>query len=58
MMYYYWKEKGIRPSVFYNMSIGERMIVQVFYENEVEEKNKSRQELKSSETPIFPVVVL
>lgn len=58
MMYYYWKEKGIRPSVFYSMPIGERMIVQAFYQNEVEEKNRSRQEMRNSETPIFPVVVL
>ncbi|MBI6873744.1 hypothetical protein [Clostridium aciditolerans] len=58
MMYYYWKEKGIRPSVFYSMPIGERLIVQAFYENEIEEKNKSRQEMKNSETPIFPVIVL
>jgi hypothetical protein len=58
MMYYYWKEKGIRPSVFYNMPVGERMVVQVFYENEIEEKNKSRQEMKNSETPIFPVVLV
>lgn len=58
MMYYYWKEKGIRPSVFYSMPIGERLVVQAFYENEIEEKNKSRQEMKNSETPIFPVIVL
>lgn len=58
MMYYYWKEKGIRPSVFYSMPIGERLIVQAFYENEIEEKNKNRQEMRNSETPIFPVVLV
>lgn len=40
MMYYYWSRKGIRPSVFHNMSPGELTVVQAFYEKEIEEKNK------------------
>ena len=40
MMYYYWKHKGIRPSVFYAMPKGELIVVQAFYEAEVAEKNE------------------
>jgi hypothetical protein len=39
-MYYYWKSKGIRPSVFYSMPRGELTVLQAFYEKEVQEKNE------------------
>lgn len=38
MMYYYWKSKGISPSVFYNMPKGELTVIRAFYEREVEDK--------------------
>lgn len=40
MMYYYWKHKGISPSVFYRMPRGELTVVQAFYEKELEERNE------------------
>lgn len=40
MMYYYWRQKGIRPSVFYAMPKGELTVVQAFYEQEIAEKNE------------------
>ena len=41
MMYYYWKHKGIRPSVFYAMPRGELLVVQAFFEKEIEERNEA-----------------
>jgi len=38
MMYYYWKSKGISPSVFYNMPKGELTVIRAFYEREIEDK--------------------
>lgn len=38
MMYYYWKTKGIRPSEFYNMPYGEKIVIKAFYELEIDEK--------------------
>ena len=40
MMYFYWKHKGIRPSVFYSMPRGELMVIQAFFERETEEHNE------------------
>lgn len=44
MMYYYWSRKGIRPSVFYNMSAGERIVIRAFFEEEIKEKEKQAKE--------------
>lgn len=38
MMYYYWNKNGMRPSVFYNMSQGEKLVVRAFFEYEIEKK--------------------
>ena len=46
MMYYYWKHRGIRPSVFYSMPRGELMVLQAFYNREIEERNEA---IKNSE---------
>ncbi|RLP95771.1 hypothetical protein D9545_16020 [Geobacillus stearothermophilus] len=35
-MYWYWKKKGIRPSVFYQIPYGELTIIRAFYELEVD----------------------
>lgn len=40
MMYYYWKHRGIRPSVFYAMPRGELTVIQAFYEYEIKERNE------------------
>ena len=52
MLYYYWTRHGIRPSVLYNMPLGERMVIRAFYEFEradVESTLKKNQK-------VFPVV--
>jgi len=41
-MYYYWRRKGVRPSVFYNMSHGEKIVVRAFYEYEIKERSKRK----------------
>ncbi|WP_442601724.1 hypothetical protein [Paenibacillus sp. KN14-4R] len=40
MLYYYWSRKGIRPSEIHNMPAGERHLLRVFYEMELEEREK------------------
>lgn len=40
LCYYYWKSKGIRPSVIYNMPRGEQLFVMACFELEMEEKKK------------------
>jgi hypothetical protein len=37
MMYYYWKNGRVRPSVFYNMAKGEQLVIRAFYELEIKE---------------------
>lgn len=46
MMYYYWKHKGISPSVFYSMPRGELTVIQAFYEREIADRNEA---IKNSE---------
>lgn len=41
MMYWYWKKRGIRPSVFYSMPRGELTVIQAFHQKEVEEYNEA-----------------
>lgn len=45
-MYYYWKEKGISPSVFYNMPKGELKLIQAFYEEEMKEKEQKHKAME------------
>lgn len=40
MMYYYWRSKGIFPSVFYRLPKGELLVVQAFYEKELEDNKE------------------
>lgn len=37
MMYHYWNKFGMRPSVFYNMPLGEKIVIRAFFENEIKE---------------------
>lgn len=46
MMYYYWVNHGIRPSVFYSMPRGELTVVQAFYEKELEERAEMENRMK------------
>lgn len=39
-MYYYWTRKGIRPSVFYSMSPGEKVMIKAFFEEEMAERER------------------
>ncbi len=56
MMYYYWKNGRIRPSVFYSMPKGELMVLQAFFEKEVEEHNEL---VKGTEGKgVLPVAVI
>ena len=55
MMYYYWKHKGIRPSVFYAMPRGELLVLQAFYEREIEERNEAIQ--KAEGKAICPMML-
>ena len=40
MMFYYWKNGRIRPSVFYSMPKGELIVLQAFFQKEIEEHNE------------------
>lgn len=53
-MYYYWTRHGIRPSVLFDMPIGERQVIRAFYEHEREEINRALRGQKS----VMPVVDL
>ena len=55
MMYYYWKTKGIRPSVLYTMPRGELTVVQAFYERELEERNAHNNLIKGKS--VMPVIM-
>ena len=56
MMYYYWKNGRIRPSVFYSMPRGELIVLQAFFEKVVEEHNEL---IKSAgDKGVFPVAVI
>lgn len=45
-MYYYWKKRGIRPSVFYSMPRGELAVIQAFYQRELEDQAKMLKMIK------------
>lgn len=47
-MFYYWKHKCIRPSVFYSMPKGELTVIQAFYEKEIEERDKVLKEMSKN----------
>lgn len=48
MMYWYWKKKGIRPSVFYTMPKGELKLIQGFFRMELEEEIKKREAMEKN----------
>lgn len=52
MMYYYWTRHGIRPSVFWAMPPGERLVIRAFFEHEREEIMGSLKKQKN----VFPVI--
>ena len=58
MMYYYWDEKGIRPSVFYNIPEREKLVIRAFYEYKQSKIRQNRNELSGKGVPIFPVTII
>jgi hypothetical protein len=44
-MYYYWVNRGIRPSVFYSMPRGELTVIEAFYAKELEEREQIQKEI-------------
>lgn len=56
MMYYYWKTKGILPSVFYKMPKGELTVLQAFFEKEVEEHTELAKNVEGK--GVLPVVMI
>ena len=56
MMYYYWKNGRIRPSVFYSMPKGELTVLQAFFEKEAEEHTELVKGVEGK--GIFPVAVI
>lgn len=54
-MYYYWKHGRIRPSVFYSMPRGELIVLQAFYEQEVEENNKEIDRAENSKSVVYSI---
>ncbi|WP_164509075.1 hypothetical protein [Clostridium rectalis] len=58
-MYYLWKTKRIcNPSDYWNMSIGNKLILKSFIMKEQEERYKDIKELQEREVPILPVSIL
>lgn len=55
-MYYCWDKHGMLPSVYYNMDIGERLILKAFFERKMESKENLHKSLGDS--PIFPVRII
>lgn len=56
MMYYYWKNGRIRPSVFYSMPKGELTVIQAFFEKEVEEYNELVKD--TGDKGVLPVAII
>ena len=56
MMYYYWKNGRIRPSVFYSMPKGELTVLQAFFEKEVEDHSELIK--GTGDKGVFPVAVI
>ena len=44
-MYYYWVNRGIRPSVFYSMPRGELTVIEAFNAKELEEREQIQKEI-------------
>ena len=42
MMYYYWVNHGIRPSVFYSMPRGELKVIEAFFAREIKEREDAQ----------------
>lgn len=58
-MYYLWKTKRIgKPSDYWNMDIGDKIVLKSFVIKEQEERYKDINDLKDKEVAIFPVAII
>lgn len=58
-MYSLWKERYIsKPSEYWNMGLGDKLMIRAFYEKNIEERNKIRLELGRNNTPVFPTMTV
>lgn len=57
MMYYYWKNGRVKPSVFYSMPRGELTVIQAFYEMEIAENNQTIKEAEKSKSTVYSVPI-
>lgn len=58
MMYYYWKHGRVLPSVFYKMPRGELLVLQAFYEQEIEDNNKELEKADKSKSVMYNINLL
>ena len=57
MMYYYWKNGRVRPSVLYSMPKGELTVIQAFYEREMQENNEVVKKANDSKSVVYAVAL-
>ena len=58
MMYYYWKHGRVLPSVFYKLPRGELLVLQAFYEQEIDDKNKELERANKSNSVMYNINLL
>jgi hypothetical protein len=58
-MYFLWKEKRInKPSEYWNMTSGDKLVTRAFFEKYMDEKSESKKHLKRNKVDVFPVVIV
>ena len=55
MMYYYWKHGRVLPSVFYKLPRGELLVLQAFYEQEIDDNNKELERANKSNSVMYNI---
>lgn len=58
MMYYYWKHGRVLPSVFYKLPRGELLVLQAFYEQEIDDNNKELERANKSNSVMYNINLL
>ncbi|WP_157857690.1 hypothetical protein [Gottschalkia purinilytica] len=58
-MYYLFKTKRInKPSEYWNMNLGDRIVLKAFIEEELKEKYMKQEDMERKEIPVFIVDVI
>ncbi|MFL0248861.1 hypothetical protein ACJDT4_00380 [Clostridium neuense] len=58
-MYYLFKTKRIStPSEYWNMKLGDKIVLRAFIEREILDKNKKWHEIENKKIPVMEVEVL